>query len=80
MVIQTQPNELNGIFGDLLNTVIGSNNNQDSTSEAEALSNALYLKQEELAAVKTKQKTTMLVAGLLAITTAYLGYKTYKKQ
>ena len=73
-VIETNPG-LNGFLGDLIGGIL----QPGSASQNEQLTSELYYKDQELAKVRSNLNTTLIVAGVLGVATAYLGYKQYAK-
>ena len=71
--IQIPQQALNGFLGNILQNVLNP-----VPDQSVQLSNELYNKEQELQGLKQQNTITMIAAGILAVSTAYLGFKQFK--
>ncbi len=72
--IQIPQQALNGFLGDILQNVLNP-----VPDQSVQLSNELYNKEQELQRLKQQNTITMIIAGIFGASTAYLGFRQFKK-
>lgn len=68
----------NGLHGSLFGNIL-QNILNPASDQSDQLASELYYKDQELAKAKATTTYIKIAAGILGITTAYLGYKQFKK-
>lgn len=74
-VVKIGKNELNGVLGDLIGSIL----QPSAPDQTNQLTSELYYNQQKLESAKTTNTYLMIATGVFGITTAFLGYKHFKK-